>query len=87
MFATVQFPTENTTEMKALLIPTSALVNKGELSGVYTVSQSNTAVLRWLRLGRTYGDKVEVLSGLNADESYIKSAEGKLFNGAKVTIQ
>ena len=47
--------------MKALLIPTSALVNKGELSGIYTVSQSNTAVLRWLRLGRTYGDKVEIL--------------------------
>ena len=87
MFATVQFPTENTNEMKALLIPTSALVNKGELSGIYTVSQSNTAVLRWLRLGRTYGDKVEILSGLNADESYIESAEGKLFNGAKVTIQ
>ena len=79
--------TENTNEMKALLIPTSALVNKGELSGIYTVSQSNTAVLRWLRLGRTYGDKVEILSGLNADESYIESAEGKLFNGAKVTIQ
>lgn len=87
MFATVQFPTENTNEMRALLIPKQALVNKGELSGVYTVSQSNTAILRWLRLGRTYGDQVEVLSGLNANESYIVSAEGKLFNGAQVTIQ
>jgi hypothetical protein len=54
---------------------------------VYTVSQSNTALLRWLRLGRTYGDQVEVLSGLSADESYIISAEGKLYNGVKVTIQ
>ena len=87
MFATVQFPVEKTTNTKTVLIPSSALVSKGELSGVYTVSQSNTAILRWLRLGRSYGDQVEVLSGLNADESYIISAEGKLFNGAKVTIQ
>jgi hypothetical protein len=51
------------------------------------VSQSNTALLRWLRLGRTFGDNVEVLSGLAADENYIISSEGKLFNGAKVTIK
>lgn len=87
MFATVQFPLEAKSESKAVLIPTNVLVTKGELSGVYTVSESNTAILRWLRLGRTYGDKVEVLAGLNSDENYIVSAEGKLFNGAKVTIQ
>jgi len=28
---------------------------------------------------------VEILSGLTADEQYIVSAEGKLFNGAKVS--
>ena len=87
MFATVQFPVESKNNDTTVLIPTDALVSKGELSGVFTVSQSNTAILRWLRLGRTYGDKVEILSGLNADESYIVSADGKLFNGAKVTIQ
>lgn len=87
MFATVQFPVEKTVANNKVLIPVSALVTKGELSGVYTVSQTNTALLRWLRLGRTYGETVEVLSGLSADESYIISSEGKLFNGAKVTIQ
>ena len=70
-----------------VLIPKEAIVKNGQLSGVYTVSESNTALLRWLRLGRTYGNNVEVLSGLNADESYIVSAEGKLFNGVKVSIQ
>ena len=65
----------------------NVLFTKGELSGVYTVSQSNTALLRWLRLGRTFGDKIEVLSGLKAGESYIISSETKLYNGAKVTIQ
>ncbi|APZ45350.1 efflux transporter periplasmic adaptor subunit [Polaribacter reichenbachii] len=87
MFATVQFPLERKSASSMVLIPTEALVKNGQLSGVYTVSTSNTALLRWLRLGRTYGDKVEVLSGLNADEAYIFSAEGKLYNGAKVSIQ
>ncbi|WP_405563183.1 efflux RND transporter periplasmic adaptor subunit [Polaribacter sp. Asnod6-C07] len=87
MFSTVQFPVERKSTSSMVLIPTEALVKNGQLSGVYTVSESNTALLRWLRLGRTYGNKVEVLSGLNADESYIVSAQGKLFNGAKITIQ
>jgi RND family efflux transporter MFP subunit len=87
MFATVQFPVEKTKANDKVLIPVAALVTKGELSGIYTVSQTNTALLRWLRLGRTYGNNIEVLSGLSADESYIISSEGKLFNGAKVTIQ
>ncbi|MCI2228599.1 efflux RND transporter periplasmic adaptor subunit [Polaribacter sp. MSW13] len=87
MFSTVQFPVKREVKSEMVLIPTEAIVKNGQLSGVYTVSQSNTALLRWLRLGRTYGNKVEVLSGLNVDESYIVSAEGKLFNGAKVSVQ
>ncbi len=87
MFTTVQFPVERKAKSELVLIPTEAIITNGQLSGIYTVSQSNTAILRWLRLGRTFGDQVEVLSGLNSDEAYIVSAEGKLFNGAKITIQ
>lgn len=87
MFATVQFPIAKNTKTNTILIPTDVIVSNGQLSGIYTVSQSNTAILRWLSLGKTYGNQVEVLSGLNADESYIVSANGKLFNGAKVSIQ
>ena len=87
MFSTVQFPVERKANSSMVLIPTKAIVKNGQLSGVYTVSQSNTALLRWLRLGRTYGNKVEVLSGLSASESYIVSADGKLYNGVKISIQ
>jgi RND family efflux transporter MFP subunit len=87
MYATVQFPVEKTTNSTAILIPKKALVERGQLTGIYTVSQNNTAILRWLRIGRTFGDKVEVLSGLAVDENYIVSADGKLFNGAKLTIK
>lgn len=87
MYATVQFPLERKATTNAVMIPTGALVENGQLKGVYTVSQSNTALLRWLRVGRVFGNKVEVLSGLSSDEQYIVSAEGKLYNGAKISIQ
>lgn len=87
MYATVKFPIKANDQPKAALIPKEAIVYKGQLSGVYTVSESNTALLRWLRLGRSYGDRVEVLSGLSADESFIVSSNGKLYNGAKIAIK
>jgi RND family efflux transporter MFP subunit len=87
MFTTVQFPVDKKSSSESILIPVDAIVKKGQLSGVYVISGNNTAMLRWLRLGRTYGDQVEILSGLNADESYIISSDGKLFNGEKVRYQ
>lgn len=87
MFATVQFSVENEARFSKILIPESAIITNGSLKGIYTVSEQNTVILRWLRLGKTYGENVEVLSGLNADESFIVSAEGKLYNGVKVSIQ
>ena len=87
MFTTVNFPIEKATTNEMVLLPKDILVNNGQLSGVYTISDNNTAILRWLRLGKTYGDQVEVLSGLSPEETYIISADGKLFNGAKISIQ
>lgn len=84
MFTTVQFPVDKKNNSESILVPVDAIVKNGQLSGVYVISGNNTAMLRWLRLGRTYGDQVEILSGLNADESYIVSADGKLFNGAPI---
>jgi RND family efflux transporter MFP subunit len=87
MFTTVQFPVEKQIKKEMVLVPISAIINRGQLTGIYTVSQSNTAILRWLRLGRTIGEQVEVLSGLSVDESYIVSAEGRLYNGVKISIK
>ena len=88
MYATVRFPIEKQEEStESVMLPQKAIINRGDLKGIYTVSAQNTAMLRWLRLGRSYGDRVEVLSGLQPDEAYIVSAEGKLFNGVKVKVQ
>lgn len=90
MFVNVQFPVENKSTAsisEMVLVPESALVNQGQLKGIYTIGTGNVAILRWLRLGKTFGNQVEVLSGLSANEQYIVSAEGKLYNGALVSVQ
>lgn len=89
MFVNVQFPigrSENSVTTDRVLVPEEALVKQGQLTGIYTVGDTNVAVLRWLRTGKTFGDQVEVLSGLAPGENYIVSADGKLYNGAKVSM-
>ncbi len=89
MFVNVQFPVSNviqTTKTEMVLVPETALVKQGQLIGIYTIGTGNVAILRWLRTGKTFGNQLEVLSGLSANEQYIVSAEGKLYNGAKIQL-
>lgn len=87
MYATVQFSSEIKTTESAVLIPEKAIIKRGQLQGIYTISTSGTAILRWLRLGKKQGENVEVISGLTNGETYIVSSTSKLFNGAKVSAQ
>ena len=91
MFINVIFPIakeeSTTTENEMMVIPKSAVITQGQLNGIYTVNAENIALLRWLRLGKTYGENIEVLSGLSAGEKYVLKADGKLFNGSKVTLK
>jgi RND family efflux transporter MFP subunit len=73
--------------MPSIVIPEKVLVKRGQLTGVYTVSQSGTALLRWVRTGKKSGEMIEILSGLNDGEKYITSYQGKIWDGAKVSVQ
>lgn len=90
MYANVNIITKDTssaTNNEAVLIPLSAINHIGQLNGIYTVSSDSTALLRYVRLGKTYGSNVEILSGLNNKESFIASADGKLYNGVPVRVK
>lgn len=91
MFVNAKFPFESSAEADgfdaSVSIPKSALVKNGQLTGVYVVSSQNTAVLRWLKIGKDLGEEVEVLSGLQPNETYVVSASEKLYNGAKVSVK
>lgn len=54
-------------EAQRLLVPDAAFARRGEVSAVYVVGDRG-ASLRQVRLGRRFGDAVEVLSGLDAGE-------------------
>jgi RND family efflux transporter MFP subunit len=73
-------------EEEKLLVPSDMLVERGQLQGVWTVSQANQALLRWVRLGKTYGDKTEILSGLNEGSQLIISVDGRLIDGAQLQL-
>jgi len=70
-----------------MIIPKKALVQKGQLQGVYVINENDTALLRWLRVRKTFEDQVEVLSGLSIGDKYVVETEDRLFNGAKVSLQ
>ncbi len=52
----------------ALLVPVSHILREGDLTGVLLVGPDGTADRRWVRLGRTVGDRVEIVSGLVAGD-------------------
>lgn len=86
MFARVDVGVKNEKE-STILVPKSALVHRGGLTGVYTLSLSNTAVLRWIQKGAEQGEEVIVVSGLAKGEKIIVNPESRLFNGAHVSIK
>ena len=56
-----------TGEAKRLLVPATALVQRGELVAVYVIGEHNVT-LRQVRIGNREGDQVEVLAGLDDGE-------------------
>ncbi len=54
-----------------LLVPRTALVERGELTGVFLVSADSTARLRWIRVGRVVGADIAVASGLRAGDQVV----------------
>ncbi|HUJ31618.1 MAG TPA: efflux RND transporter periplasmic adaptor subunit [Candidatus Acidoferrum sp.] len=74
-------------ERSALLIPQSAVVERGQLQGVYVTDASGVAELRYVTLGRTAGRQVEVLSGLQSGERLIAAPGEREFNGKRIAMQ
>ena len=85
MFVNAKIEIDSITKDKSVVIPESAIIRNGQLSGVYTTSDDGKAILRWLRLGELKDNQVEVLSGLSLGETYILSTEGRLYNGIKIS--
>ena len=55
-------------ESQRLLVPTSALMRRSEVTGVYVVDEAGRVRMRQVRVGGEFGDRTEVLAGLREGE-------------------
>ncbi len=67
-----------------MLIPQTAVIHSGQLTGIYLVDSAQIAKFRLIRTGRILGLSIEVLSGLNEGERYVVNPPATLTNGMKV---
>ena len=70
--------------VEGLSVPRSALVQRGELTGVF-IAKEGRAELRWLSLGEGAGSYLPVRSGLKAGESIIDQP-GALQDGQPIEL-
>ncbi|GEN68624.1 MULTISPECIES: efflux RND transporter periplasmic adaptor subunit [Chryseobacterium] len=86
MYATALFKTNHGAETQNMLtVPAEAFVN-GVSSGQLFIVNNGIAKLIKVQTGKVYGDKVQILSGLNGGEQVVTSGQINLDNGAKINI-
>jgi RND family efflux transporter MFP subunit len=70
-----------------LLVPQEALFNRGQLEGLFLVNNKNTVRLRWVRTGAKFTDQIEILSGINPQDTVVVQSDHKLMDGQRVEVQ
>ena len=71
----------------SLLIPRTAVVERGQLQGVFVLDQNKVASLRYITLGKPSGSTIEVLAGLQSGE-FLVAKPGELdLNGKRVEAE
>jgi len=70
----------------AVLIPSSALVTRGQLRGIYVVDDSGLIHWRVVTVGKSFGYDDEVLSGLSAGDAVILDPASHELDGKKNAV-
>jgi RND family efflux transporter MFP subunit len=81
MFARVVIKTG---EERMMLIPASAVVPQGQLTGIFIVDGEQIARFRLIRTGRRFGDTLEVITGLHEEQRFVVKPSPALVDGAHV---
>jgi RND family efflux transporter MFP subunit len=70
-------------ERSGLFAPKTAVRERGQLAFVF-IAQDGRARMRLVKTGKSTGDKLELLAGVEAGEALIVSAEGELTDGRRI---
>jgi len=68
-------------------LPKSAIVNRGSLQAVYAIGSDQVASLRYVTLGQSSGDQLEVLSGLENGDRIVAAPGDRELNGKKIEVR
>lgn len=71
-------------QREALLLPKKAVVEQGQLEGVFVLDPEGIARLRLVKTGRAYGDRIEILSGLSPGERVVIEGVEKVSDGSRI---
>ncbi len=74
-------------ERPAILIPQTSVVERGQLEGVYVLDANRIAGLRYVTLGKSAGEKVEVLSGLQDGDKVVAAPGDRELAGKRIAEQ
>ena len=69
---------------RLILVPTSAVVHEGQLTGIYIVDPDQIARFRLIRTGKSLGNTIEVLSGLQEGARFVVTPPPGFSDGTKV---
>jgi len=69
---------------QAIQVARQAVVERGQLQGVYVVGQDDIARFRLIRTGAMHSGGIEVLSGLTSGEQVITSGVERVTDGARI---
>lgn len=83
MFGRLELPS---TLREGITIPSTALMRRGQLEGVYVMGRNNQATLRWVKTGKTQNNTVEITSGLSSGDRIITTNLPQLSDGQTVTV-
>ena len=72
---------------QAIVIPRSAVVQRGSLECAYVLDADGIAQLRYVTLGAAHGDFVEVLSGVSAKERLVDAPADRDLAGKHIEIR
>jgi multidrug efflux pump subunit AcrA (membrane-fusion protein) len=67
-----------------LLVPATALVERGQLQSVFIVDAHQRGHMRLVTTGKTINDGVEILSGVDAGERVVVHGADALADGMRV---
>lgn len=81
LFARVAVPIGST---RLILVPASAVVHQGQLTGVFTVDPDQIARFRLIRTGRRFGNDIEMLSGLPEGARFVVAPPPGFTDGTKL---